>query len=247
MANGWRDFYNAVASTFDRVECAGDTVAEVDFLIAELQLQSGANILDVGCGTGRHAIELARRGYKVTGVDFASAMLEQARKKSAAANIEVNWVEIAAQDFSAEDEFDAAISINKGALCLFTEEDNIWGKDMAILANISNALKASGKFLLTVLNAFALIRSMSDEQITAGEFDLFTLSQKVEKRCVINAEEVRFNCIKRYYSPSEVVRMVNRIGLKVDHTFGGTIGSGRCDTISLDEEEFMVIGHRKKK
>ena len=47
------------------------TRGEVDFIARELGLPAGARILDVGCGTGRHAVELARRGYRVTGVDLS--------------------------------------------------------------------------------------------------------------------------------------------------------------------------------
>ncbi len=49
-----------------------NTCAEVDFLVNVMELELGASVLDVGCGTGRHSIELARRGYKVTGVDMSS-------------------------------------------------------------------------------------------------------------------------------------------------------------------------------
>ena len=49
-----------------------NTVAEVDFVLEELSLPPGSRILDVGCGTGRHAVELARRGYQITGVDISS-------------------------------------------------------------------------------------------------------------------------------------------------------------------------------
>ncbi|MCB0186742.1 MAG: class I SAM-dependent methyltransferase [Caldilineaceae bacterium] len=52
---------------------------EVDFLEQELDIASGGRILDVGCGTGRHAVELARRGYQVTGLDFSAGMLAEAQ------------------------------------------------------------------------------------------------------------------------------------------------------------------------
>jgi len=47
-------------------------------LIEEFALKPGAAILDVGCGTGRHSVELAKRGYKVTGIDLSAEMLKEA-------------------------------------------------------------------------------------------------------------------------------------------------------------------------
>ena len=70
------------------------TVEEVDFLEQELRLASGACVLDVGCGTGCHAVELARRGYRVTGVDISSGMLaeaEPATRGSGGRSISTRW------------------------------------------------------------------------------------------------------------------------------------------------------------
>lgn len=58
---------------------AARTAAEVDFIAAELALAAGARLLDVGCGFGRHSIELARRGYAVTGIDPSASLPPWAR------------------------------------------------------------------------------------------------------------------------------------------------------------------------
>jgi SAM-dependent methyltransferase len=66
-----------------------NTLPEVDFLIEELALPSGGSVLDVGCGTGRHSIELARRGYSVTGLDLSRQMLARAAVAAEAAGVGV--------------------------------------------------------------------------------------------------------------------------------------------------------------
>ena len=76
----WEKFFDGHAPVYMDNCFTKNTVNEVDFLVEELRLKPGATILDVGCGTGRHAIELARRGYMVTGVDLSSGMLAEAKK-----------------------------------------------------------------------------------------------------------------------------------------------------------------------
>ncbi len=246
MNSQWKAFFDTIAPDYENEIFTGNTVAEVQFIIDELGLQPGASILDIGCGTGRHAVEFARRGYVVTGVDISSGMLAIARQKAEDSGVAVELVECPAQDYTASRKFDAALSLCEGALCLFSEEDDLWGKDMAILANMSEALKPGGRFMLTVLNAFSLIRSATDESVASGEIDLFTLTSKFVNECGPEGAKVHIRGIERYYTPPEMVRMVNRIGLKIDAIYGGTAGNWRRGDILLDEVEFMAVGTRKK-
>jgi SAM-dependent methyltransferase len=67
------------------------TTAEVDFLERELGLQRGQRVLDLPCGAGRHSVELARRGYVVTGIDISAENIERARAAAASAGVSVNF------------------------------------------------------------------------------------------------------------------------------------------------------------
>ncbi len=245
MISEWKKFFDTIAPEYDSESFTRNTVAEVDFLIEELRLQPGATILDIGCGTGRHSLELARRGYKVTGLDQSTGMLNQARKKARAEHLEIEFIECSAQDYKPERKFSAVISLCEGALCLFEETDDIWAKDMAIFANIADSLEPGSPFLVTVLSAFRPIRKYSDAEVAQGRFDLFTLSTREEEIVQRNGIEARICGIERYYTPSEVVRMVNRVGLKIDNFYGGTAGDWQRGPIKLDEIELMAVGHRK--
>lgn len=124
------------------------TAAEVDFILANLRLPEGASILDAGCGLGRHAIELAKRGYHVVGVDFVQSLIERAR--AAAAEDGVGWTEFIEADCRTLDlgrHFDAA-------LCLFDvvgsfpkDEDNL-----ALLRGVTKHVSPGGRLLISVLN-----------------------------------------------------------------------------------------------
>ena len=77
---GWERFFDHHAPQYLRNEFTANTRAEVDFILEVMQVPPTGSLLDVGCGVGRHALELARRGYRVTGVDISAGMLEQARR-----------------------------------------------------------------------------------------------------------------------------------------------------------------------
>ncbi|MCX6026264.1 MAG: class I SAM-dependent methyltransferase [Chloroflexi bacterium] len=101
MGNVWQDFFDYHAPRYLENAFTKDTLAEVDFLVEELDLPPGSSILDVGCGTGRHAVELARHGYRLTGVDISDGMLEQAARAAREAGVEVEWVHADAGRYTA--------------------------------------------------------------------------------------------------------------------------------------------------
>jgi ubiquinone/menaquinone biosynthesis C-methylase UbiE len=82
------------------------THKEVDFILARLALEPGAKILDLCCGHGRHAIELARRGLTVTGQDLSAAALARARENARQDAVEVRWVQADMRQIP-DGEFDA--------------------------------------------------------------------------------------------------------------------------------------------
>ena len=90
MTQWYEALFANYGKTYDKECFTQGTVGEVDFVERELGADRAKRILDIGCGTGRHAIELARRGYRVTGFDLSEGQLELARKKAAAAGVQVS-------------------------------------------------------------------------------------------------------------------------------------------------------------
>ena len=121
------------------------TRREIDFLVDSLPLAPAARVLDVGCGFGRHSIELARRGYRALGIDPAPAMIEAARAQAAEAGVDVKFQQAAGEDFADMEPFDAAI-------CLFTTLGQVAADSLednrALLAAVARSLKAGGRFAL---------------------------------------------------------------------------------------------------
>ena len=67
------------------------TTGECDFIEKEINYDKSLKIIDIGCGTGRHSIELVKRGYTVTGIDLSESQLERAREKATAQNLHIDF------------------------------------------------------------------------------------------------------------------------------------------------------------
>ena len=94
MKQWYQELFSNYARTYDKEPFTQGTVGEVNFIEEELQHDTSKTILDIGCGTGRHAIELARRGYTVTGIDLSESQLHRAREKADANGVKVNFLKM---------------------------------------------------------------------------------------------------------------------------------------------------------
>lgn len=100
MAEAWYIslFKKNYAHQYDREVFTQGTIGECDFLEQEFQYNKKMNLLDVGCGTGRHAIELTRRGYNITGIDLSEAQLVLAKEKAREAGLTIPFLQADARN-----------------------------------------------------------------------------------------------------------------------------------------------------
>jgi cyclopropane fatty-acyl-phospholipid synthase-like methyltransferase len=85
--SAWQQFFDGHAERYEENPFTKHTAQEVDFFLELFSLEPGSTVLDMGCGTGRHAIELAKRGFEVVGVDLSAKMLEVARRNALRAGV----------------------------------------------------------------------------------------------------------------------------------------------------------------
>jgi SAM-dependent methyltransferase len=238
--NVWREFFDSYASQYMNEAFTADSVREAAFLVELLGLPAGAAILDVGCGTGRHAVELARRGYCVTGLDLSAGMLAEAAKAAGEAGVEIDLVQADATDFSFARGFDAAACLCEGAFTLVGADDP-FDHDLAILRNVCAALKPGALFVLTASNGMRLIRSATPEQVEAGRFDPLTLSESYDMEWETPEGPRSVPVRERGYVPSELTLLCRMAGFAVEHVWGGTAGNWGRRPVDLDEWEIMVV------
>ena len=175
LGKAWTRFFDAHAPHYDQNPFAQHTLAEIDFFLSLFALPGGSRVLDMGCGTGRHAIELAKRGFQVTAVDISKGMLIVAQEKAKVAGVNVTWIHSDAAEFQGSEPFDAAICLCEGGPGLLEAGEDAEVKDVEIFRAIAKSLRQNSAFLLTVLNGYSIIRQMKDEHVAAGRFDPATM------------------------------------------------------------------------
>jgi SAM-dependent methyltransferase len=240
----WQAFFDAHAPLYMQNEFTHNTIKEVDFLIEELELAPGSRMLDVGCGTGRHSVELARRGFRMTGIDQSTGMLAEARKAAHAAGVEVEWVQADARQFSREGAFDGALCLCEGAFGLLEASGEAVDQPLGILRNVSRSLKPGAKVALTVLNGFWMARRYTQADVERGTFDPLTFSDLVE--CAPAEGHAVMRVRQRAFVPTELTLLLQCAGLRSLHIWGGTAGSWNRGPVNLDEIEIMVIAEHMK-
>jgi ubiquinone/menaquinone biosynthesis C-methylase UbiE len=238
----WEQFFDAHAPVYDDNVFTENTVNEVDFLLEELELKAGDSVLDVGCGTGRHAIELAKRGYAVTGLDLSAEMLAKAATKAEAENVKVEWVHADATKFAFPGRFDVAICLCEGALGLLGQSDDPIDQPLAILCNISRSLKPGAKAVFTVLNAAAMLRKYHNKDVAEGRFDPITMVESSDYPPQEGLPPIAVR--ERAFVPTELRLLFQIAGMCVLSIWGGTAGNWGRRTLDLDEMEIMIVARK---
>lgn len=237
----WQAFFDAHAPHYDANPFTQHTKAEIDFFLSIFALPAGSTVLDVGCGTGRHAVELAKRGYRVTGIDLSEGMLNVARAKAAVEGVDVEFVQADATQFETDERFNGAICLCEGGPSLIGQGDDAEAHDLDIFRRVANALKPHAPFLLTTLNGYATIRQMSDQITHEGRFDPATMISKYEDEWDLPEGTQVVQIYERLFIPPEVVKMLKTAGFRVENVFGGTAGHWAQRPVSLDEIEAMYV------
>jgi SAM-dependent methyltransferase len=238
------------AQKYDNESFTQGTIGECDFLEKEFNFDRSLRILDVGCGTGRHAIELTRRGYQVIGVDLSQKQLKKAREKATAAGLTIDFLQCDARNLPFRNEFDVAIMLCEGGFPLMeTDEMNF-----QILMNVAFSLKPGAKFIFTTLNGlFPLHHSVEEfckDQNQEGNavyhsnsFDLMTFrDHNVTELEDDDGKPIVLNSNERYYVPSEITWLLKSMAFKKIDIYGAKLGAfSRNDKLSTEDFEMLVI------
>ena len=251
MTQWYETLFANFGKTYDKEVFTQGTLGEVDFVERELQGDRSKRILDIGCGTGRHAVELAKRGYQVTGFDLSQGQLRLAREKAAAAGVNVELQCRDATQPHFHEEFDAAIMFCEGAFSLMETDE----KNHAILVHAAAALRPGGKLLMTTLNAlFPLFHSVKDflgannsgAEIENLTFDLMTFREGVEMTFTDDdGQPQTITTNERYYTPAEMRWLLKTAGFAQVDIFGCRLGQfSRDHALTPDDFEMLIAAEK---
>jgi 2-polyprenyl-3-methyl-5-hydroxy-6-metoxy-1,4-benzoquinol methylase len=248
MTQWYEQLFENYANKYEQEPFTKGTMGEVDFIEREIRHDKSTRILDIGCGTGRHSIELARRGYPVVGVDLSECQLKRARENAERVKAPVQFIRADARRLEFRREFDLVLMLCEGAFPLMeTDEMNF-----EILKNARNALKERGKIIFTTLNGlYPLFHSVSDfiNSHHAGElnkeisFDLMTFRDHSEYELTDDdGISRRLKCDERYYVPSEITWLLKSLGFTTVDILGCELGAWRREkALTTEDFEMLVV------
>lgn len=207
------------------------TQAEAAFVASALDSKPGAQILDIGCGYGRHAMELAARGFQVVALDFSLPLLLRGADEAQRRGLNINFVHGDMRELTFEDQFD-------GAYCLFStfgyfeEEAN---KKTA--RGIAKALKPGARLIIEVLNRDYLIADLparvwweGDGCVVLEEVDFNYFSSRIaSRRSVVfdDGRQLEQEISMRAYSLHEFGKLLHSAGFRVLEVSGSMATRGR--------------------
>ncbi len=228
-----------------------DTKRQVDFLVGRLGLCGGERVLDLACGFGRHSLELARRGFCVTGVDITRDYVEYATMTAEKERLNASFICSDIRKVSFEEEFDVVLNMADGAVgYLENDEEN-----MKIFSVIAKALKSGGKHFMDIMNGSYAPAHFPCKLWDAGEKSL-TLSEfewNNDTKTLIYGQHsypygeplakptISEGNIIRLYTLDEIKEIISGLGLEVCESYADFSGK-----YSSDNDIQLMVYSRKK-
>ncbi len=223
------------------------TQSEAEFVIEAMGLSPGAQVLDIGCGYGRHAMELAARGFHVVGLDLSTPLLVRGGEEAMRRGLEINFVRGDMRELDFDAQFD-------GAYCMFStfgyfdDETN-----KKTVSNIARALKPGGRVMIEILNRDYVIADLptrvwweGEGCVVLEEVELNYFSSRIQvNRSVVfdDGRQLEQEISVRAYSLHEVGKLMHAAGFRVLEVSGGYHTRGRF--FGNQSRHIIVLAERK--
>jgi SAM-dependent methyltransferase len=227
---------------------ADQTLREVEFISSALTAAPGAEILDVGCGYGRHAIELVQRGYNVTGLDLSLPLLIRAADEAQRRSLSVNFVHADMREMAFEKQFDGAYSMLT-SFGYFDEETNL-----RVAERIGRALKPGKRFLLDIINRDYVVADLPVRVWWEGtgcvvleevDFNFHTSRINTHRSIVFeDGRQLEQELSVRAYSLHEIGRLLRQAGFRVIDVSGGLATRG--DFFGSASRNLLIVAEKRE-
>lgn len=241
-SNWYENFFHGVTlDLWRRAIPPEQTTAEADFLIQNLNCETGARLLDVPCGNGRLTFELAKRGYRVTGIDIADEFIEEARSRAGEGSASIEFILGDMRNIE-------GFGLYDGAFCSGNSFGFLEYADMEkFLAGVARALKPGARFIVNTGMAAESVLPDFEEQSCHEMGDIvMTIRERylAEESCVDseyiferNGETDSRKAKHWIYTVAEIRRMLERAGFEILNCFG----SLKSEPYKLGSRELFVV------
>ena len=164
----FEDLASHMKAAYLRYSFTKGTIQEVDFILESTGAVVGSSFIDVGCGPGRHSLELARRGMRVSGIDVSQDFIDIARRQASNESLSnAEFTRLDARSLQNEQslhaQFDFAICLCQGAFGLMVDDR----QDVEILKGIRKCLKPNGVVVLSAFNAYFSVKHHDEAEFDA--------------------------------------------------------------------------------
>ncbi|HLT24465.1 MAG TPA: class I SAM-dependent methyltransferase [Ignavibacteria bacterium] len=218
----------------------------VNLIQRTLPLKKDDRVLDIACGAGRHSLELARRGYKVTGFDLSSYLINEARKlcsKAPEKDLHVDFLINDMRNFNFNEKFDLAVN-------LFTsfgyfEEDK---ENFSVIKNASDSIKKGAWFVLDFINKEHIIENIVPYSRNKIGDEVLHQRRKIDGdfvvkdiRIISGSKELKYKEVLKLYSLSELKKAFNSFNLKIIKKYGDYFGN----PYNLKESKRIILFAQK--
>lgn len=218
---------------------------EVDGVIKMLGINPGSHVLDWCGGYGRHSIELAKRGFQVTLLDFAENHVQIAEEAAEKFGVQIDTICCDFRSTPSDIKADFAVNLFTSGIGYLTEED-----DLKALESLYGALKPGGKVLVDTMSLFWLASNYRpkdwyryDDLLITSErvFDFFT-HKNSDDLIYIEGEGVKkVSLAIRVFTPRELVSLLRRAGLEPLEIYGDFEGSA----FSFESKRLILTAKKK--
>jgi SAM-dependent methyltransferase len=243
----WREVFDR--PTFFELYETSDTalaVEQADQIVRLLDLRAPARILDLPCGYGRHSIELAGRGFQMTGIDISEAQVARARQKARAAGRRAQFIVGDARALPLVGPFDAAINMFLSFGYFATDADN-----QTMLREIARVLRPGGRLLIDFWNREHEIRlfqptvveERDDDIKEIEEWSFDPLAGRLNWTNTVIFPDGRresWDHSIRAFTVAEVNHMLEAAGMTLTAVYGGLSG----EAYTMDSEAAIFIAER---
>lgn len=238
------DFWETMAPTMFPERRWAAAWEEVDHVIALLGLEPPARILDLCCGPGRHSLELARRGFRVTGVDRTPAYLEKARKQAEAEGLAIEFVQEDMRRFCRPNSFDGAINLFT-SFSYFEDPD----EDRKVVSNLHSSLGDGARLVMELMGKEVLARIFRGRTWEEGRDFILLQECKIardwtwaENRWIKLDGQTRkeFNVCHRLYSAAELRALLLDCGFKSVDLYGDRPGA----PYDQEAKRLVAVAHK---